>query len=165
MCVARAPKERASRLPERVERTHEREIPEGLLLQANACRELIERLECPAALALLDNRRSFLVTQSFDGCEANPHVVGAALAMSSDGPRRVHRMRDRGRWRAQGDRRPYVVAGGPPEHDSALGRGVTGFADGFGKRLIHIDGQDRDSVALRISGDDCGRVEAHGLAV
>src|SRR2546421_12658712 len=109
MRIARAPEERAPWLPKRVERTHEREIPEGLLLQANACRELIKRLELPAEFALLDNCLGFLLAQSFDGCEADPYVVGAALAMRSDGPRRVHRMRDRGHWRAQGDRRPYVV--------------------------------------------------------
>ena len=74
-------------------------------------------------------------------------------------------MRDRGHWRAQGDRRPYVVAGGPPEHDRALGRGITGFANSFRERSVHIDGQYRDAVAFRISGDDSGRVEAHGLVV
>src|SRR5439155_13061883 len=40
--IARAPEERAPRLAKRVERPHKREISQGLLLQANACRELIE---------------------------------------------------------------------------------------------------------------------------
>src|SRR5438094_3696624 len=167
MCVARAPEERAPRLPERVERTHEREIPEGLLLQANACRELIERLECPAALALLDNRLSFLLAQSFDGSEADPHVVRTAFPMRGDSARRIHWVRGRGGSRAQWDPRPYVVEGGTREHGSPLGRVTlrSGLADRLRKRSIHIDGQDRDSVAFRISGDDCGRVEAHGLVV
>src|SRR2546430_13257764 len=96
MRVARAPEERAAWLPERVERTHEREIPEGLLLQANACRELIKRLEWPAALALLDNCLSFLLAQSFDGREADPHVVIPTFAMCGDRPRRVDWMPRRG---------------------------------------------------------------------
>src|SRR5437667_11084314 len=81
MRVARAPKERAARLPERVERTHEREIPEGLLLQANACRELIERLEVPAEFSLANDSRSFLIAEPFDRAEADPHIVIPTFAM------------------------------------------------------------------------------------
>src|SRR5712692_202349 len=167
MGIARTPEQRAPRLAERVKRPHKREIPEGFLLQANACRELIERLELPAEFALAHNCQSLVVAQSFDGCESDPHVVIAAFAMSSDRARAIHRVGDRGGWRAQGDPRPYVAEGGPPEHDRPLGRATNGrgLADRFRERSIHIDRKDRDSMALRISGYDSGRVEAHGLVV
>src|SRR5438094_10333764 len=96
MRVARAPKERAARLPERVERTHEREIPEGLLLQANACRELIERLEVPAEFSLANDCFGFFFSESFDRAEPDANVMVATFAMRSDRPRCVDGMRHRG---------------------------------------------------------------------
>src|SRR5438105_12423534 len=165
MCVARAPEERAPRLAKRVERPDEREIPEGLLLQANACRELIERLELPAEFSLAHDSLGLVLAEPFDRAEANANVVVATFAMRSDRSRAVDWMTDGRGWRAQGDPRPYVVEGGPPEHDRPFRQVSHGFAHSFRERSIHIDGQDRDSVTFRISGDDCGRVEAHGLVV
>lgn len=114
MRIARSPQKRSPWLAKRVERPHEREIPERLLLQAHACRELIKRLERPAEFALLNNSLSFLFAQSFDRCEADPYVMDTALPMSSDGARRIDWVRGRGGSRAQWDPRPYVVEGGPP---------------------------------------------------
>src|SRR5205807_3189718 len=45
----------------------------------------------------------------------------ATFAMRRDRPRAVDWMTDGRGWRAQGDPRPYVVEGGPPEHDRPLG--------------------------------------------
>src|SRR5205807_1805827 len=89
----------------------------------------------------------------------------ATFAMRRDRPRAVDWMTDGRGWRAQGDPRPYVVEGGPPEHDRPFRRVSDGFAYSFRERSIHIDWEDRDAMAFRISGDDSGRVEAHGLVV
>ena len=69
----------ASRLAKRVERPDECEIAECLFLQADACRELIKRLELPSEFSLAHNSLSFLLAQSFDRCEANAHVMVATL--------------------------------------------------------------------------------------
>src|SRR5690349_2373387 len=92
MRVARAPEKGAPRLAERIEGPDEREIPEGLLLQANACRELIERLERPAEFTLAHDSRSLLIAEPFDGAETNADVMFATFAMRSDGPRAVNGM-------------------------------------------------------------------------
>jgi hypothetical protein len=79
--VACAPEQRSAGLAKRIECPNKGEIPQGFLLQADACRELIERLERPAKLALAHDSLSFLFAEAFDAPESETDVMRAAFAM------------------------------------------------------------------------------------
>jgi len=93
--IARAPEERAALLAQSIERADEREVAEGLLLQSDPPREVVERPERPA-LALTDDRVRLRFAEPLHLNESEPDVMGAARAMSRDGVRSIDHVVIRG---------------------------------------------------------------------
>src|SRR5260370_36592165 len=91
MRIAGPPEERPARLAEDVERAHEGEVAQGLLLEADASRELVERRE-RAVRAFGDDRLRLGLPQRLHRREPETHVVHAAGAVAGDRLREVRQL-------------------------------------------------------------------------